>query len=142
MNSQLRNFKVLFSSGKKMPAFFLWLYGCVATAFIPIFLLGFWPWPNATYKLNGESLNYSEFWLSGLAPCMLAFAAIMSYVCLSCAKGKLWSRWGIFLFWAAVIMLMSYSSVVGIIIGGCLIISLWYYFFKSVAVNKYYQSFG
>lgn len=142
MRLLLNNFKILFSSGKKMPSFFMYLYGCMASAFIPIFLFGFWPWPSATYELNGESLSYSDFWLSGFAPLALMFSALMSYVCLCCAKGKPWSRWGIFLFWATVIALMCYGSLFGAVIGFCLIGSLWYYFFESVGVNRYYQEFS
>ena len=137
----LSNFIILIDSGKKMPGFFMFLYGCVALAFIPIFLFGFWPWPNATYELNGKSLSYTDFWLSGFAPLALLFSAAMSYVCLCCAKGIPWSRWGIFLFWSSIIALMCYGSHLGLIIGFVLVVSMWYYFFKSESVNKYYEGF-
>ncbi|MDN3651625.1 hypothetical protein QWY77_02425 [Thalassotalea ponticola] len=139
MQNLLANLKTLFLSMNKMPKFFKFLYGVTAIAFLSVLTLGFWPWPNATYALNGNKLSYSEFWSTGMAPALLVFAAIMSYVCLSIAKGKRWANGALFTFWAVVITLLCYDSFIGIIIAISAISGLWYYLFRSHAVQQYFR---
>ena len=133
---------LLFKSGKKMPWLFMSMYGVNTVTFIPLLLFAFWPWPSATYKINGESLSYSEFWLSGAGPLFLIFIGSISYLCLATAKGLSWSRWGNLCYWSAIFVLFGYGSLVGLLISFIFIAALWYYFFKSGKVNYYYSSFG
>lgn len=125
-----------------MPWLFMFMYGVTALSFIPFLFFGFWPWSNSTYSIGGENLTYSEFWLSGAAPLALTVVTFMSYLCLATAQGSAWSRWGNLIYWSAIFILLAYGSLTGFIISTLLISSLWYYFFKSVAVNTYYKSFG
>jgi hypothetical protein len=142
METIVSNIKILFSSAKKMPSFFKFMYGVIASAFIPFLLLGFWPWPDATYTFNDKELTYSEFWFTGMAPLFILVCAVMSYVCVSIAKGKTWSKFAIFMFWASIIGILSYTSPVAIMLGGCLITLLGLYIFNNKAVRNYYQSFN
>jgi hypothetical protein len=116
------------------------MYGVLALSFIPFLFFGFWPW--TTFTLNGKSLTYSEFWLSGFGPLALLFVSFMSYLCLATAKGQNWSRWGNLSFWSAIFLLFGYGSLLGLFISALFIAALRYYFFKSSGVNLYYSSFG
>jgi hypothetical protein len=136
------SFILILKSGKKMPWLFMFMYGLNVSTYIPLLLLMFWPWPSATYKLNGESLNYAEFWLSGLGPLFLIASCSVSYLCLATAKGLAWSRWGNLFYWSAIFVLFGYGSLIGLFISSILVFALWYYFFKSSGVNSYYRSFG
>ncbi|WP_285162990.1 hypothetical protein [Shewanella goraebulensis] len=133
---------LFFKSGKRMPRLFMFMYGVNAITFVPLLLFGFWPWPSATYKINGEVLSYSEFWLSGAGPLFLVFISCMAYLSFATAKGLPWSRWGNLLYWSAIFLLFGYGSVVGLIISFTLAAALWLYIFRSTKVVAYYSSFG
>ena len=125
-----------------MPWLFMYMYGVNTVTFIPLLLFGFWPWPSATYEINGESLSYSEFWFSGAGPLFLIVIGSLSYLCLATAKGLAWSRWGNLCYWSAIFVLFGYGSLMGLFISFMFITALWYYFFKSAKVNSYYRSFS
>ena len=138
----LNTFFLFFKSGKKMQWLFMYMYGLNTVTYIPLLLFGFWPWPNATYAINGEALSYSEFWFSGAGPLFLVFIGSMAYLCYATAKGLGWSRWGNLCYWSAIFFLFGYGSLVGIAVSSTFVVALWYYIFKSLKVNAYYSSFG
>ncbi|HAS8362500.1 TPA: hypothetical protein I7715_21175 [Vibrio vulnificus] len=135
----LNCFKALFTSGRDMPRIFFFLHYLNVVTFFPLLLFAFLPWPDATYSLNGRSLSYSEFWLTGMAPAMMLFMALVVFLCFAVALRKSWSRLGVFLFWSAPIALITFHSLMSTIIG-LVFIGLWgVYVFKNNKLDLYYR---
>ena len=99
----------------------------------------YWPWPNATYNLNGKELTYSEFWASGMAPIALLINIALCALSILTAFQIRISKYLVFLYWSCLIALITFSGPVGCIIGGCIILAWALYIFKSTAVTRYYQ---
>jgi len=134
----LKGFLGIFRETKGMPRLFFFQHMLNSTTYSLILLFSFWPWPNATYTLNGHNLNYAEFWLTGMAPCFLLFGVLVISIC-SLTVNRHWlGRVGAFLYWASLIAFMSFFSLAGVIIGSCLILIWAYYVFRSHKMRQYF----
>jgi hypothetical protein len=123
-----------------MPIFFAFLHLINTVTFIPLAIFAFWPWPSSTYSLNGKDLNYSEFWLSGLAPFMLLGILAISYLCVATSLKYNWSKFGVFLYWSVIIGLLSFYSVTGVIVGISIILLWAFYIFKNAKLIVFYRA--
>ena len=132
--------KLYFQNMKKMPLFLQYLFGLFLITSYPGILLAFWPWPGRTYNLNGVDISYTEFWLTGMAPSFLTFLLLMATICWGIIHGKLWSKWGVLLFWSSILFAIGYGSTVGISIASVFSGLLAYYLFKSKKVVNYYKA--
>lgn len=133
------NLKILFFSARDMPKLFAFQHRLNSLTFSLFILFGFWPWPNATYSLNGRELNYVEFWLSGMGPSFFLFMVCVVSMCFATAKRKPWSRIAVFAYWSAIIGFVSFNSVTGVIVGVILILIWGLYVFKNSALDEYYS---
>lgn len=129
----------LFSCARELPYFFAFLHLVNTVTFIPIVIFLFWPWPNATYSLGEKELDYGEFWFSGMAPVMLLFALAMSYLCIATSLKNNWSRHGIFVYWSVIIGLLSFYSLVGVIVGASVILVWALYVYKNTKIRAFYS---
>ncbi len=134
----LSGFLNFFKETKEMPNLFRFQHMLNSMTYSLIALLGFWPWPNGSYSLNGRDLTYQEFWLTGMAPSFLAFSLLMVAVCSACVNRHWLGRLGVFMYWASVIAFLTFHSIVSAVIGS-LLIAIWgYYVFGNTKVNMYF----
>lgn len=135
----MSEFIKIFTSTREMPKLFGFLHLLNSITFIPILLLGFWPWPNANYVLNGKDLTYVEFWASGLAPTLLAFVFLMSYLCFATSIRKKWTRYVVFLYWSLIIFFVAHGTLSTNLIASLIIIGFAAYILRSSKLKEYYD---
>lgn len=121
-----------------MPKLFWFQHMLNSTTYSLIVLIGFWPWPNAEYTLNGRNLTYKEFWLTGMAPSFLAFGIAVIAICFATVNKHWAGRVGPFLYWAAIVAFMSFYSLTGVLVGSLFIAAWAYYVFCSEKMRGYF----
>ncbi|WP_214000306.1 hypothetical protein [Arsukibacterium sp.] len=121
-----------------MPKLFLFQHMLNSLTYSLITLFGFWPWPNAEYSLNGRELTYKEFWLTGMAPGFLAFCILVVAICFATVNRHGFGHYGAFIYWAAIIALMSFYSLTGVLVGSLFIAAWAYYVFGSKKMRRFF----
>ncbi|AZN32680.1 hypothetical protein [Pseudoalteromonas sp. Xi13] len=134
----MNNIMQVFTSAKDMPRLFAFLYLLNVVTFFPLLVFMYWPWPSATYSLNGDELTYSEFWISGFAP--IAILINLAICMLSISKRHVISKYLFFAYWAGIVGLMSFGSLTGLVVGGCIVTAWGLYIFQNTKLKAYYQS--
>ncbi|MEZ9808946.1 hypothetical protein AB4250_22245, partial [Vibrio cyclitrophicus] len=86
---------------KGMPKIFAFLHLLLVGTSIPMLFTAFFPWPDANYAFNGESLSYSEFITSWFALGLLVFIIAVIGLCYATSQKKRWSLYGVYAFWCA-----------------------------------------
>ena len=128
----------VFKETKGMPKLFRFQHMLNSITYSLMVLFALWPWPNAEYSLNGRSLTYQEFWLTGMAPGFLLFSILIIAICFASVNKHWTGRVGTFLYWASIIAFMSFYSLNGGVIGGA-IIAVWaYYVFYSTGMRQFF----
>ena len=131
-------FMRVFKETKGMPKLFRFQHMLNSITYSLMVLFAFWPWPNGEYSLNGRSLTYQEFWLTGMAPGFLLFSILIIAICFASVNRHWAGRVGTFLYWASIIAFMSFYSLNGGVIGGA-IIAVWaYYVFYSTGMRQFF----
>lgn len=128
----------VFTDTEGMPKLFWFQHMLNSTTYSLGVLFGFWPWPNAAYTLNGRSLTYKEFWLTGMAPGFLLFGVVIVSICFATVNRHWAGRIGAFLYWASIIAFMSFYSFTGALVGSSLIAIWAYYVFCSKKMRRYF----
>ncbi|WP_261859297.1 hypothetical protein [Photobacterium sanguinicancri] len=136
----LKNCLLMFTCMRFMPKPMLFLYILLLLTMLPILLLGFLPWPNAEYSLNGQELNYLQFWTSGLAVGFLLVCLGINYICLVVAQKRKLGRLGLPFVWLLFFLPIAFDSGTGLVIWCIISVSLVGYFLLSEKVKNYFYN--
>ena len=128
----------LFTEVQSTPILFKFQHRLNALTNLLLLVFAYFPWPNATYELNGNKLNYTEFWLSGMAPSFLAFNILVLSICFGTMNHRRWALWGVFIYWSAIIAFLSFYSILGFLIGASIIVIWALFLFRNQKIQLYF----